>query len=73
MEVIIYGVCLGVGLLFTIISAMAGHFFGDADHGGDIGTGGHAEAGSTTAASPESPSSARRCSPRSSPRLGPPG
>lgn len=39
-----YAVCLVVGLLFTIISALAGHGF----HGGDgahIGTGGHAEAG----------------------------
>ena len=39
-----YAVCLVVGLLFTIISALAGHGF----HGGDgahVGTGGHAEAG----------------------------
>lgn len=41
---IIYAICLVVGLLFTIISAIAGHFFGDTD-GGDVGTGGHAEAG----------------------------
>lgn len=41
---IIYLVCLVVGLLFTIISAIAGHFFGGHD-GGDVGTGGHAEAG----------------------------
>lgn len=41
---IIYTVCLVVGLAFTIISAIAGHFFGG--HDGDaIGTGGHAEAG----------------------------
>jgi membrane protein implicated in regulation of membrane protease activity len=45
MEVIIYGICLGVGLLFTIITAIAGHLFGDAADHGDIGTGGHAEAG----------------------------
>src|SRR6185503_10602743 len=32
-------------LLFTIISAIAGQFFGGHDHGGDLGTGGHAEAG----------------------------
>jgi membrane protein implicated in regulation of membrane protease activity len=43
MDVLIYGICLGVGLLFTIISAVAGHLFGG-DHG-DLGTGGHAEAG----------------------------
>ena len=41
---IIYAICLVVGLLFTLISAVAGHFFGG-DHGGDVGTGGHAEAG----------------------------
>lgn len=45
MDSIIYGVCLALGLLFTIISAIAGHLFGGGDHGGDIGTGGHAEAG----------------------------
>src|SRR3954454_9257109 len=44
---IIYIVCLALGLLFTIISAVAGHFFGghDGHVGGDVGTGGHAEAG----------------------------
>jgi membrane protein implicated in regulation of membrane protease activity len=45
---IIYIACLALGLLFTIISATLGHFFGG-DHGdvggGDVGTGGHAEAG----------------------------
>lgn len=45
MDGIIYGICLALGLLFTIISAIAGHLFGGGDHGGDIGTGGHAEAG----------------------------
>jgi membrane protein implicated in regulation of membrane protease activity len=44
MDVIVYGICLGVGLLFTVFSAIAGHFFGGHD-GGDVGTGGHAEAG----------------------------
>jgi membrane protein implicated in regulation of membrane protease activity len=43
MDGYIYGICLAVGLLFTIISAVAGHLFGG--DGGDIGTGGHAEAG----------------------------
>ncbi len=31
-------------MLFTLFSAVAGHFFGGHD-GGDVGTGGHAEAG----------------------------
>jgi len=43
---IIYTACLALGLLFTIISALAGHLFGhDAGGAHDIGTGGHAEAG----------------------------
>jgi hypothetical protein len=42
---IIYIACLALGLLFTIISAVASHFFGGHDGGGDVGTGGHAEAG----------------------------
>jgi membrane protein implicated in regulation of membrane protease activity len=41
---IIYIICLIVGLLFTLLSAIVGHFFGG-DHGADVGTGGHAEAG----------------------------
>jgi membrane protein implicated in regulation of membrane protease activity len=41
-----YAICLGVGLLFTLVSAIMGHLFGGHDaHGGDVGTGGHAEAG----------------------------
>jgi membrane protein implicated in regulation of membrane protease activity len=43
---IIYTACLALGLLFTIISAVSSHFFGGHDgHAGDVGTGGHAEAG----------------------------
>ena len=42
---IIYTACLALGLLFTIISAVAGHFFGGHDAHVDVGTGGHAEAG----------------------------
>lgn len=42
---IIYAACLALGLLFTLISAIAGHFFGGHDSPGDVGTGGHAEAG----------------------------
>src|SRR6187455_1682304 len=41
---IVYVLCFGVGLLFTIVTAVMGHFFGGGDHG-DVGTGGHAEAG----------------------------
>jgi len=40
---IIYVACLTLGLVFTVFSAIAGHFFGG--HHGDVGTGGHAEAG----------------------------
>ena len=44
MDFYIYLVCLGVGLVFTLISALAGHVFGGGhDHVG--GSGGHAEAG----------------------------
>lgn len=45
---IIYAICLAVGLIFTIFSAVTSHFFGGHDfggHGGDVGTGGHADAG----------------------------
>jgi membrane protein implicated in regulation of membrane protease activity len=42
---IIYTICLAFGLLFTIISATMGHFFGGGDGHMDVGTGGHAEAG----------------------------
>ena len=41
---IIYGICLVLGLIFTLFSAIAGHFFGGHD-GGNVGTGGHVEAG----------------------------
>lgn len=43
---LIYLVCFGVGLLFTIVSAVLGDVFGghDVDHA-DVGTHGHAEAG----------------------------
>jgi len=39
---IIYGICLAVGLLFALFSVFAGHLLGG--HG-DVGTSGHAEAG----------------------------
>lgn len=43
----IYIICFGVGLLFTLLSAVLGHLFGgaDTDAHADVGTGGHAEAG----------------------------
>jgi hypothetical protein len=40
---LIYLICFAVGLLFTVISAVLGDVFGH--HDGDLGTGGHAEAG----------------------------
>src|SRR2546422_11713154 len=40
----IYALCLVVGLLFIGFSALFGHFFGHDGHA-DVGTGGHAEAG----------------------------
>lgn len=42
---LIYFICFGVGLLFTILSALLGHLFGGHDGPADLGTGGHAEAG----------------------------
>lgn len=43
----IYIICFGVGLLFTVVSAVLSHLFGgaDSDAHADVGTGGHAEAG----------------------------
>lgn len=43
MGVLIYAICLVVGVGFAIFSALAGHFMGG--HDSDLGTGGHAEAG----------------------------
>ena len=51
MDSLIYGICLVLGLLFSLISAIAGHFFGG-DDGGDVGTGWHAEAGADSAGLP---------------------
>jgi membrane protein implicated in regulation of membrane protease activity len=46
----IYLICFGVGLLFTIVSALMGHAFGGHEVHADIGGGaeGHAEAGFDT-------------------------
>ena len=47
MEFLIYIICLGTGLVFTLLSLVAGHMFGGhVGHGGhDIGSGGHAASG----------------------------
>src|SRR5262245_4608734 len=42
---IVYTICLVVGLIFTLISAVASHFFGGHEGHVDVGSGGHAEAG----------------------------
>ncbi len=42
---IIYTICLALGLVFTVISALTSHFFGGHDADAGVGTGGHAEAG----------------------------
>jgi membrane protein implicated in regulation of membrane protease activity len=39
----IYALCLVIGIVFILGSAIFGHFLGG--HDGDVGTGGHAEAG----------------------------
>lgn len=47
MEFLIYSICFGVGLLFTLFSAVFSHVFDGHDAGGhtDVGSGGHADAG----------------------------
>ena len=45
MTQLIYIICLGVGLVFTLISAFFGHIFGGGHEGHVGGSGGHAEAG----------------------------
>ena len=42
---IAYVVCFAAGLLFTFVTAFLGHLFGGHDAHGDVGSGGHAEAG----------------------------
>jgi membrane protein implicated in regulation of membrane protease activity len=46
----IYLFCLVIGLVFTLLSVMAGHFFGHGDH--VSGSGGHAEAGADSSDMP---------------------
>jgi membrane protein implicated in regulation of membrane protease activity len=46
MALTIYLICLGVGFLFTLFSAIFGHVFGHGGHDSHVGgSGGHAEAG----------------------------
>jgi membrane-bound ClpP family serine protease len=46
MIFLIYSICFGVGLVFTIASAFLGHIFGGHETpSSDIGAGGHAEVG----------------------------
>ncbi len=45
MDFLIYSICFGVGLVFTLASAVLGHLFGGSDAHADVGTGGHAEVG----------------------------
>ena len=47
---IVYGICLVVGLTFTLISVLIGHFFGSGDH--VAGSGGHVEAGADSSDAP---------------------
>ena len=47
---IIYGICLVTGLIFTLVSVTFGHFFG---HGGHVeGSGGNVEAGADSSDAP---------------------
>jgi membrane protein implicated in regulation of membrane protease activity len=51
MDTAVYLICLGVGVLFTVISSVMGHTFGG--HDGDVvGSGGHAEAGADSSDGP---------------------
>jgi len=53
MEFTIYLICLGVGFVFTLFSAIFGHVFGHGGHDGHVGgSGGHAEAGVDTSDMP---------------------
>src|SRR5207247_10982237 len=52
MAFTVYLICLGAGLIFTLVSAIAGHLLGGGDHGHVDGSGGHAEAGADTSDMP---------------------
>jgi membrane protein implicated in regulation of membrane protease activity len=52
MEFFVYIICLGVGLVFTVVSAVFGHLLGGGHEGHVDGSGGHAEAGADTSDMP---------------------
>src|SRR5580704_4016971 len=53
MDFFIYLICLGVGLVFTLLTAFFGHVFGGGGHDAHVGgSGGHAEAGGDTSDMP---------------------
>jgi membrane protein implicated in regulation of membrane protease activity len=52
MDFYVYIVCLGVGLLFTLLSALFGHLLGGGHEGHVDGSGGHAEAGADSSDMP---------------------
>ena len=52
MELTVYLICLGVGFLFTLVSAVFGHLLGGGHDGHVDGSGGHAEAGADTSDMP---------------------
>ena len=51
MDFLIYLICLGVGVVFTLLTAVFGHIFGGA-HGHVDGSGGHVEAGADASDAP---------------------
>src|SRR5438552_2214940 len=51
MEFTIYLICLGVGLVFTLLTAFFGHH-GMGGHDGHVGGGGHAAAGADSSDGP---------------------
>jgi membrane protein implicated in regulation of membrane protease activity len=52
MDFFIYLVCLGVGLLFTLLTLIFGHVLGGGHHAHLGGSGGHAEAGADSSDTP---------------------
>jgi membrane protein implicated in regulation of membrane protease activity len=52
MEFFIYVICLGVGLVFTLLTAFFGHLLGGGHDAHVGGSGGHAEAGGDTSDMP---------------------
>lgn len=51
-DFLIYAICFGVGLVYTIFSALFGHVFGEHEVAGDVGAGGQAEGGLTSSDMP---------------------